>query len=414
MAKSCIHIEAVKITSEKHNRREVDYDYVRKDLTPLNESWEKESIASVRRRVEENYVKNTGQKMQKKAIPIREGVVLLNSSHTIQDLHKLRKILEERFGIKTFQMFIHRDEGHWKAKDWKQNLHAHMLFDWTDEKGKSIRLQRRDLSALQDVISEVLQMERGQSSDKKHLNAIEFKIQKKEELIRVQLEELETLRGKVKDLVHKQAEIEPLLESDLHIQDFEEGGLLSLLGAKKEINRDKVEQLLRAFSFQKKKSVQEQRKLEYKVKDLEESISRLERAKNNKIQGLEKKMNEAMEMNINLLTNKSYFNAIYTQMKKDIITKIKEVYKRELESNYNIDGRFKQELAKEQSFKSVIQKIYPNYPQETNDLIQEILEETKKSNEFIKIFLERTEQVRIQTQKNDQLTIHNEKKGTRR
>lgn len=176
-----------------HNRREKKYDYVREDLTHLNESWEKESIQDARKRIEETYVKNVGQKMQKKATPIREGVVLIKPGQTMADLHRLKDKLEEKFGIKTIQMYIHRDEGHWKAKDFKQNLHAHMVFDWTDEKGKSLRLKREHLSELQDITANVLQMERGQKNNaRKHLKPVEFKVKiATEQLNKLQQEQQE-------------------------------------------------------------------------------------------------------------------------------------------------------------------------------------------------------------------------------
>jgi hypothetical protein len=101
----------------------------------------------------------------------------LEKHHTIEDLKRLGKRLEESFGIKTIQAYIHRDEGHHNKEtgEWKPNLHGHLVFDWTDEKGKSIRLKRDDLSELQTVVAHELNMTRGHSSSKKHLSAIQYK-----------------------------------------------------------------------------------------------------------------------------------------------------------------------------------------------------------------------------------------------
>lgn len=183
MAKSSIHIIPVKGSSEIHNKRLKEYDYVRSDLTHLNESWEGESLKSAKKRIAETYQNSTGQKIQKKATPLREGVVNLNPEHTLEDLHRLKDALFEKFGVKTIQIHIHRDEGYQKTKkgEWKQNLHAHMVFDWTDSKGKTLKLNRWEISEMQTLISETLGMERGISSDKTHLSSIAYKVQQIEQ-----------------------------------------------------------------------------------------------------------------------------------------------------------------------------------------------------------------------------------------
>ena len=91
--------------------------------------WEERSITEVRKEIEEKYFRSVGQKMQKTAEPIREGVVLLKPEHTMADLFRLKEKLYEKLGIKTFQMYIHKDEGHWKSEEklkqhWTPNLHA--------------------------------------------------------------------------------------------------------------------------------------------------------------------------------------------------------------------------------------------------------------------------------------------------
>lgn len=175
MKQTSINIQAVKGGSERHNLRLKDYDYVRKDLTPNNENWMAKSISEVYADVKERYERNVGKKMQKKATPIREGVVVIDENTTMEDLKKLAFVLEDKFKIKCFQIHIHRDEGHHRAKEWKHNLHAHMVFDWTDEYGKSIKLNRYQMSQMQTVLANTLGMERGKSSDKKHLSAIQYK-----------------------------------------------------------------------------------------------------------------------------------------------------------------------------------------------------------------------------------------------
>ena len=39
-------------------------------------------------------------------------------------------------------------EGYMNAKQWTPNLHAHVVFDWTQPNGKSVRLSRDDMAEL--------------------------------------------------------------------------------------------------------------------------------------------------------------------------------------------------------------------------------------------------------------------------
>jgi hypothetical protein len=184
MKKSSMHVKGVKPSSERHNTREQKLDYVREDLTPLNESYSVQSINEARKNAEELYQKTVGQKIQAKAEPIREGVLLVDKHHTIEDLKKLADCLEKEFGIRTIQAYIHKDEGHYdkETKEWKPNLHAHMVFDWTDKQtGKSIRLNREGYAKLQTVVAQELGMERGVSSSVKHLNSVQYKNLKEEQ-----------------------------------------------------------------------------------------------------------------------------------------------------------------------------------------------------------------------------------------
>lgn len=275
MAKASIHIEPIKSSSEIHNKRLKDFDYIRKDLSEKNESWEERSVSEVRREVEEKYLRNVGQKMQKKATPIREGVVLLKPEHTMANLFRLKEKLYQKLGIKTFQMYIHKDEGHWKGeeklKQWVPNLHAHMIFDWTDDKGKSLKLDRKQMSLIQDIVSETLKMERGQRATvtgRKHLNPLEFKakvmlgkiieIEKKEKDLQEQLEETqrekEILKKDLQKLNEKydekHAEFQRFFQSDINVSLFKKSVSNGLFGGKKEvINEEEIEKLIQNFSF---------------------------------------------------------------------------------------------------------------------------------------------------------------------
>lgn len=187
-----IHVQAVKGGSEEHNKRLKELSYVRKDLSHLNGYWQSDTQSNRLSSIKEITKAKTGRSLQDKATPIREAVVVIKSTTTMTDLHRLAKRLQDRFGIETFQIAIHKDEGHHKAKTWTPNLHAHMVFDWTDhETGKSIKLGRDDLVEMQTIVADTLGMQRGVASDRKHLNAVQYKLAQRIKM----LDELEHKTG---------------------------------------------------------------------------------------------------------------------------------------------------------------------------------------------------------------------------
>lgn len=183
MAQTSIHFQAVKGGSEEHNKRTKKLDYVHHELSSQNDYWQSDSQEARLAFVTQNAKAKTGRKMQAKATPIREAVVVIEDTTTMDDLKKLAKRFNDRFGIDVFQIAIHKDEGYKKSKDGiKLNLHAHLVADWTDhESGKSLKLNRNDMSEMQTICAEVLGMERGKSSEKQHLSAIQYKIAAEEQ-----------------------------------------------------------------------------------------------------------------------------------------------------------------------------------------------------------------------------------------
>ncbi len=163
-------------------------DYIRKELSKNNESWAAQSVADRLEQIKQLVKDKTGRAMQSKATPIREAVVLIKPETTMEDMHRLRTAYKEYFGIDVFQIDIHKDEGHFNKKGkWVANYHGHLTGDFTNHStGKSLKLTRQQMSELQTVTAEVLGMERGVSSDRKHLSVLQFKVQ----AMQKQLEEL--------------------------------------------------------------------------------------------------------------------------------------------------------------------------------------------------------------------------------
>lgn len=182
MAKTSIHIRPAQLSADRHNQRLKTLNYVRADLTPKNEHWQASDYTSISdelAKIRDAYQKSVGQKMQKKATPIREGVVVISDKTTIDDLRKFADLCEQRWGIKPLTIDTHLDEGHKDDKGrWISNRHAHIVWRWANEQGKSPHLNRHDMAEMQTLLAECLGMERGQSSDVKHLSAMQYKTEK--------------------------------------------------------------------------------------------------------------------------------------------------------------------------------------------------------------------------------------------
>ena len=224
--KASVHVKPCNTAqSERHNRRDAEYIkslnpkklYVRLELTKHNASYvapEMEGVTldqyleSIRVMVKQK----TGRAMQEKdvqytdkngkvrtrngASPIRECVVVIEKDTKLKDLLRFTKEVEKKWGIKALQVHLHRDEGHYEnpsdENTWVPNYHAHIIWDWMDWKtGKSIKLNADDMSTMQDMVAEALDMERGQKKSETGLDHLEREqfIKQKLEKEKKQLEE---------------------------------------------------------------------------------------------------------------------------------------------------------------------------------------------------------------------------------
>ena len=217
-AKASEHIKSCNIAqSERHNRRDADYIaslnpamlYIRKDLAHLNEVYvapdmEGVSLQQYYDDIRVMVKQKTGRAMQEKDVkftdkkgkqrvrqgcsPIREGVVNIKPDTTMEDLLRYAERVHERWGIRALQIHIHKDEGHYENTEdpasWEPNYHAHIIWDWMDhDTGKSFKLNAEDMSAIQDLVAETLDMQRGQKKSETgidHLERNDFIILKQE------------------------------------------------------------------------------------------------------------------------------------------------------------------------------------------------------------------------------------------
>lgn len=230
MASTSINIQPCKIgSSEQHNQRTKSLDYVRSELSHLNEHWQSDdkTLSQHLSEVQRAYQEAKGKKMHAKATPIREGVIVIQQSTTIDDLQRFAKACEERWGIKALQIHTHKDEGYMHAKEWTPNLHAHIVWRWTDDNGVTRKLNRIDMVEMQTLLANTLGMERGVASDKKHLSSLQFKneaerkrleeAQNKLQEATKQLGDVESIRGKIDTAVKAKIKpIEAILDENTH------------------------------------------------------------------------------------------------------------------------------------------------------------------------------------------------------
>ena len=156
--------------------------------------------------------------------PLREGVVVIKETTTMEDLLKFTDSVQERWGINAIQIHIHRDEGHYEDVDrrmgWKPNLHAHIVWDWMDHStGKSRKLNVRDMSQMQDLLAEVLEMQRGQRKSEtglEHLERNEFILKKQEAKNQALREDRDNLLSTLKSIGNAM----DIKEEDLFVHDL--------------------------------------------------------------------------------------------------------------------------------------------------------------------------------------------------
>lgn len=193
--------------AERHNKRDKELDYIRKDLTPLNCYKEWTSIEAQMKHIRAEYEPATGQRLQSTAQPIQEIVLVIDKDTTPEQVEKFCE-LTKSLGMTPLSYAIHKDEGHKDAEtgEWVPNYHAHVIVDTTcwehrkvertkkkngknvidpqtkkpvkilvDAYAKTIKFSREDMSRLQDFAAEATGLERGVSSDRVHEEARQYK-----------------------------------------------------------------------------------------------------------------------------------------------------------------------------------------------------------------------------------------------
>ena len=267
-AKASEHIKPCNIAQcERHNRRDADYIaslnptrlYIRTELTRDNETYVAPDMVGITLQQHYDNIKalvkeKTGRAMQEKDVeytdkkgvkrvrkgssPIREGVVNIKPDTTMDDLLQYAERVHERWGIRALQIHIHKDEGHYEVMEqreqcqaglniaesrqnsaepdtedptsWEPNYHAHIIWDWMDhDTGKSFKLNAEDMSAIQDLVAETLDMQRGQKKSETGIDHLE----RNDFIIRKQESKKKQLQEEAKKVVAEKEEVEAEVET---------------------------------------------------------------------------------------------------------------------------------------------------------------------------------------------------------
>lgn len=163
------------------------------------------------------YVKNmTGRAMQEKATPIREGVCPVKPDTTIEDFTPFINWLESH-GVSVISIDIHHDEGHVEAetRERKYNHHAHIVCNWIQPNGKSVKMSQADCSTMQTVLAQSLGMERGTPAEEtgaRHIPHLEYREMKAAENARRLEDKVNLLESEVNDKLQELAEAQEQLQ----------------------------------------------------------------------------------------------------------------------------------------------------------------------------------------------------------
>jgi len=350
--KSSINLKVVQSHSEAHNKREDKLDYVYEDLSKNNESWEQSNISDRLKEIKAHCIAKSGRKLQKNAEPIREAVVNIKSTTTMADLRKLSDALQKELKIEAFQIHIHRDEGQSRQT---LNHHAHILFDIQDKnKGTTLKFNKQGLSDMQTIVSEVLDMERGVTSSKKHLNSLQFKNQQ-------EAEKLAFLMNKTAELSTKSADLSKDISKDIErlgaIKDEQNKELETL--TKLQFQIQDIETNAKAYIETNMLGIVNKEKTTENIAQLISSNSHLEASNTS----LKKENGQLVSQNYNLQRDVS-------QLKSEL-TKFKEIAaKAILQPTYkkSYKEEFIKELRLDKDFDSIYRQSEKNYQNDGKDV----------------------------------------------
>lgn len=231
----------------------------------------------------EAYIKNTKQKFQAKSYEW-SAVVNIKQDTTMQDLEKLAKHFEEKYGFQCYQIAIHRDEGYIENGEKHINHHAHLEFITLDkETGKN--MYRRELinpkilRQIQTEVAEILNMERGQDKRISKRERIEprkyaqMKEAERKEQAKLKAEHKQELESKEAELKFKDTKLEQEKLSKKQLAELIEAERKAMLQENKELKEANQQAIYIADDYKRLRAIKEQQDIT--IQELNEQIQRI-------------------------------------------------------------------------------------------------------------------------------------------
>lgn len=365
MAKASINFQKATRHSRFHNFREDEPSYLLpREHRKENEYWELDKTDEQIFKEEFARAKRKGGRIPKLESSRWEAALNLNAKHTMKDVKKVAKHIEEKFNIVATQIAIHRDEGHINERDIAEhNLHAHINFvtykdgrqNWRKE-----HIKPNNLSELQTEIAEMLDMDRGEKGSKtQRLEHRQFKAVKQRELaqqkdlkaeiaqLREQLKEQQATREDYAKLEQLNRELkEQVRKKDLKLETMQEK--FEALQKELKINSNESELFQEPIISKRLREIRAHKKeviLEFAKKHIKEEIVVTEqkiftdKRETKRVMSLDdvakliKKMHEQDEMNEEMI-----YHNIKTKREKELEDRIDKYQRQNIqlkEENFN-------------------------------------------------------------------------------
>ena len=231
----------------------------------------------------EAYIKNTKQKFQAKSYEW-SAVVNIKSDTTMQDLVKLAKHFETKYGFQCYQIAIHRDEGYIENGEKHINHHAHLEFITLDKQTGKNCFKLRDfpkskMREIQDEVAEILGMERGQDKRISKRERIEprkyaqMKEQERKEQAKLKAEHKQELENKEAELKFKDTKLEQEKLSKKQLAELIEAERKAMLQENKELKEANQQAIYIADDYKRLRAIKEQQDIT--IQELNEQIQRI-------------------------------------------------------------------------------------------------------------------------------------------
>jgi hypothetical protein len=178
MRKSSINIANIKTEAYEHNHRNYTPKYAidtadkNEYISFLNDkylktetnkfgTYKKIDFKAIEELYRVKHKETTGRTPQASIKWFKEAVINTDEHITKEHLINLKNKLKKEFGISVIDIAHHKDEGHIDDGVKKINYHAHLIFVNANDSGITKKWNKSELSRLQTVVAETLEMERG-------------------------------------------------------------------------------------------------------------------------------------------------------------------------------------------------------------------------------------------------------------